>query len=150
MVFEIIFIILRAHGKSKRGQFASSSIATDTSTYICYFNGTVIPYLGWRDLMYCVTLFLKKSKLPQLLLDRLSHNIFNMGKNKYYDNNGGAITLLTVIDNRTSLVATDKTVHLSMDLNALAYSMYRLKLFLEKVSLPQLLLAIQLGLYSAS
>ena len=74
--------------------------------------------------------------LLQLLFDRLSES--NNENNKYYINNDGkAISSPIVTNNRISLFA----VHSFKDLNALACRLrYRLKLFLNKTSLPQLVL----------
>ena len=98
--------------------------------------GLTWSFFGRCDLKYRLKILLKKESSSQLLLDRFRED--NDEKNEFNVDNDGAITVLTVINNnRTSLVTKDKTVCSFKDLNALAFS--RLKLFLEKASLLQLL-----------
>ena len=104
--------------------------------------GLIKPGLGRRGILYRLKILLKKGSLPQLLFDQFFHD--DKDKNKDLIDNDGAISPTIVTNNRTSLFANgDKPVHSSKDLNALACRLrYRLKLFLNKTSLSQLVLDI--------
>ena len=82
--------------------------------------GLTRSFFGRCDLIYRLKILLKKVSSSQLLLDRFRED--NNEKNEFYvDNDGSAISPPIVTNNRTSLFTTDKAVHPSKDLNALAY-----------------------------